>query len=249
MPNNERVDQPRIPDDPIVSACVQIGEAVGRTAAWRGDPPHRVAFNLARRLRGLSELKVNDARLQYAILACFDALVAAGEEYVHADSIELNTLAVEMLECWPKIRRPGDALSIAVRCARVAPVQALKPLVPFPDMPSSLTAVMSVAFHLQRVQGDQPIILPRRQLGEALGYDRTSIGNAVGRACSYGVLTIVSNSFSSRAGIAKKYRFDFDTPHVELPSAAQLAECEAVSEEWLGDRPGHAAPGQEEPSA
>jgi len=71
--------------------------------------------------------------------------------------------------------------------------------------------VASTAYHLQQLQGDNPIILPVEHVGKLLGKDKMHGSRLVQLLVRYGLIRVVNEEYSFTKHQAKTYRFIFDS--------------------------------------
>ena len=84
-------------------------------------------------------------------------------------------------------------------------------IVPDPELSQDYVTVASVAYHLQKLQDIEPIILPVEHVGKLLGKNKMHASRLIQLLVRYGLICVVDVNYSYKKHLAKTYRFIFDS--------------------------------------
>lgn len=171
-------------------------------------------FRLARRLRTLGQVSAALDELVPAIEAFCGAAVSAGFGQ-HMDFSDIEARWMDFVHYWHSVTyaEGQGPLEIAFEHAR------LHPIVPIPSFGNNYALFVSTAYHLQRLLGDEPILLPVERVGALFDRDKMYGSRLVSLAMRAGLLEVVSlHRYSARQ--ARSYRFLFDSLAYRKPNMA-----------------------------
>ena len=198
-------DAPPPPLQPVAVAVEAASKAALEFGADRGLRRREVIFRLARRLWTVLQNQTVDSLSLRPALDLFLDLIAEHRQ----DSRECNRddAWVEFLYAWDKVRVPeGEGLlEVAAGQAKV------EPIVPADDLGPDFQTLASVAYHLQRLKGDEPIFLPVRTVGGLLGKTAEHASRLVHLLVRQELIEPVDFDYSYVDRKAKTYRFLLDS--------------------------------------
>ena len=163
---------------------------------------HELLFRLARRLRGLDGATDMDVA---AFRPAFEAFCAAVEKDRPAFTAATEVRWIEFAHAWDLVKTPDsqDAFGTAVENARAQPIQA-EPA----HLGADYCLVASIAYHLQRRQGAEPIMLPVERVANALGRDKVHASRLVRLLARNGLLESVEPpSYTQHRAATYRFRF------------------------------------------
>ena len=136
-------------------------------------------------------------------------VVAVGVDSLLADG-------TSALECDGDLSAGRRRFDAAYREAEAHPITLLPPI------PEALgwkfAQVMSTAYHLQRFQGSEPILLPIKALAQLLGCHHTTLSAITSLGVRYKLLLPVDPNYSYERHQAKRYQFNLTSPHYRPPA-------------------------------
>jgi hypothetical protein len=102
----------------------------------------------------------------------------------------------------PRLPYGWTALDLAVRRLKTRPIRLLNE-----DLEASRYAkgVLSLAMHLQEIQGEEPILLPVEQLREILSAKKVVVAGTITKLVEMGLLELTKASYNT--GSAREFRF------------------------------------------
>lgn len=159
------------------------------------------AFQLARRLRTVSDGAAEQ----------FGDIVRA---YAERRDLDPDEFWILFDHRWDAVRTAEgeDSLTIAMALADAEPYR------PDPCPYPSYARVASVAYHLARLRGDEPIFLPQKRLAKWLGLSQPAVSAIIGKMQRAGLIELVAEGRYSR-GEAAEYRFQ-ESPRDDPPATA-----------------------------
>ena len=194
----------------------------------RPCPEWQIGWKLAQRIQGIAGALDIGAEEFTDVVAGFWRQMVSEKRCYAAQQIEdddeeglvgfVEDKVIEFIDAWGKVREPGGqgALVAAYREAEAHPITLLPPI------PQALgwkfTQVMSTAFHLQRFQGSEPILLPIKALAQLLGCHHTTLSAITSLGVRYKLLLPVDPNYSYERHQAKRYRFNLTSPHYRPPA-------------------------------
>lgn len=195
-------EAPAAPSVPTVGVEARriAAETAEELAADDGDTWHW-PWVLARRLRTVPGIERETDPMSPAIQsAVLQAHQVFGDITLKTDFAEPGCLVAAVIAIWSKVLyAAGEGpLEIAVRRA------AAMPIIPQPSIGRTYARLLSVAYHLQEVQGTAPILLPVHRLEAVLGVSARQVCNLINAALRLGHLEMVDPSY--RPGHARRLR-------------------------------------------
>jgi len=185
-----------------------------------------INFKLAQRIQGIPDaLDLGAEEFADVVEGFWRRLVRENRCYA-AEQIEdkgglasfVEDKVTEFIDAWGKIREPGGegALVAAYREAEAHPIPLLPPI---PQaLGGKFAQVMSTAYHLQRFQGSEPILLPIKPLAQLLGCHHTTVSAITSLGVRYKLLMPVDATYSYEHHKAKSYQFNLTCPHYRPPA-------------------------------
>jgi hypothetical protein len=176
---------------------------VDESGCWWQRP-----FKLAQRIQGIpGALDVGPGPfISAGVVQVFRDAIGADEADVNEDVF---------YDRWIKVQVPGGqgALECAHAAAVTEPITLLPPVIPT----KFLTLVMSVAYHLQRFRGPEPILLPVEALGRLMGTSARTISAATSLGAHFGLLEPLSGEWAYAKRKAKEWRFNLASGAYQAP--------------------------------
>jgi hypothetical protein len=198
----------RSPEKPEFSAVRDIALEFAKEIDTGNLAEWQLCFRLAKRLRGLSEFVSKDVfELRPALEIFCETLSTEGiGNFVDFSSEAIEERWIEFLDAWEKVRIPDGTGPLEVAFARAK----WRRIVPTFHISEDFSQILSTAFHLQQLQGSEPILLPVEHVGKLLERDKMHASRIVQMLVRLGFLEVVDPNFSYKRGRAKRYRFVFD---------------------------------------
>ena len=167
--------------DDLPDRLAQKARTLGRDVVRRRlVPVFKLPFYVAQRLQRvtgvLPAFEVDPRVIQAAVSEFCRLLHENPHDQYDRDFTPAGAEAfwIEVCDAWGKVREPGsDMLVAAFRRAERYPIVLLPPADVYGPR---FVLVLSVAYHLQCDQGNEPIFLPVEPLGVLMGIDRTTVG-------------------------------------------------------------------------
>lgn len=201
---NSNVVSIQAPPNNLIEAAEEAAQEFDAAMESEELPEWQLMFRLAKRLQGIpGVLEYNIMRMKPAVKA-FCAIL--GEEE------GLEERWIDFVAAWGKVRIPDGMgpLEVAYGYARI------ERIIPKPQLSPDFVLVTSIAYHLQRLQGDEPIFLPVDHVGKLLGKDKMHGSRLVQLLVQYGLIRVVTGDYSFTKHRAKTYRFIFDSGKYEI---------------------------------
>jgi len=181
-------------------AAVELAERIDPdTEHWQ------MVFHFVRRLLALPGAREAE---QSMLLLALDAFVNTlesvgypfGKDYIEEYYIDFLTLFDKV-----KYAEGEGPLEWAFKQAKV------RPIVPEPSLGSDYQTVAGLAFYLQQLVGEEPILLPVQKIATLLGKTARHVSNLIHLLVRNGLLVVVDGDYRFTEGRAKTYRFIGDT--------------------------------------
>lgn len=170
------------------------------------------AFRLARRLRALEGMNDRDVGILKPALVAFCRQVVDGGGGAHIDFGDLEGRWLDFVWYWQTVEYPEGVgpLEIAFLRARRAPISTRQ------RWNDDFVLFASTAYHLQMMQGAEPILLPVERVGALFSRDKMYGSRLVSLATKAGLLSVV-NPHRYVANKARTYRFVFESEAYTQP--------------------------------
>ncbi len=164
----------------------------------------QVVFAFARKLQaipGTLDLPLTSRKLKKAVTIFCAKMAENYGQFV--DFSDTNERWFEFLDAWEKIRFPeGEGyLTVAFKFAEEKKIHVR------PDLGEDFSLLASVAYHLQKIQGEEPILLPVDPLAALMDRTPMHISRLIGRLRRFGFIKDVDGNYSYKDHKAKTYRF------------------------------------------
>ena len=164
----------------------------------------QIIFAFARKMQaipGILDFPLNSQKLMKPV-AIFCAKMA--ENYSQfVDFSDTNERFFEFVDAWEKIRFPeGEGyLTVAFKFAKEDRIHVE------PDLGEDFSLLASVAYHLQEIQGEDPILLPVNRVAALMGRSKMHISRLIQILRRRGIIMDVDADYSYKDHKAKTYKF------------------------------------------
>jgi len=194
--------------------AIKEAEAAAIEFAKRIDPDSehwQMIFHFVRRLLALpGAQEAEQSKLLLALDAFVNTLDSIGYPYGKDYKQEYF---IDFLTLFDKVKyAEGDGpLEWAFKEAKV------RPIVPEPSLGSDYQTVAGLAFYLQQLMGEEPILLPVQKIGTLLGKTPRHVSNLIHLLVRNGFLVVVDGDYRFTESKAKTYRFVADARKYQGP--------------------------------
>jgi len=199
-------DLGRVAAEAAVAFTRRVMDSQGAWPSWQW------AFRLAQLLQGIPGILDGLEAEPEAFRPASDAFWLAMERTGVIGGFEKGWLDgkwIELLDVWGEVRVPGATGSNLLRgICDEALRQPIELLPPFTALGWRFRLVMSVAFYLQKYQGNLHIMLPQKTLARWLRVHQTVVSHIVRLATKRKLLRCVDPHWSYRKRRAKAYAFN-----------------------------------------
>lgn len=192
------------PPNYLIEAAEEAAHEFGAALEGEGLPEWQLMFRLAKRLQGVPGALQGDISSMKPAVEAFCGILEE-EEW-------LEERWIAFVDAWYKVRIPDGygPLEIAFEQARK------ERIIPIPELSPDFVLVASMAYHLQRLQGGEPIFLPVNHVGKLLGKGKMHGSRLIQLLVRKGLIYPVNEKYSFTKHRAKTYRFIFDSGRYKI---------------------------------
>ena len=191
-----------VPQIPAILAAVRAA-AEAEQATWvevrRGEKRRSPMFEFTQHLHGCPEFKGLDA---HAALTQVNRALASRGYSLAGEFPDYDDPDASFMHLWNVVVFP-QTWDTAVHHAQLRPIQVE------PFVSQGFSDFLSLCFHLQRLCGDAPIIIPCEQFASALNVSARTVSTYRSLAVKMGMLTTISKA-DFYAGKAARFRCRLD---------------------------------------